>query len=525
MHDSDRLQTLLKRLAFLGLAALAVTVFLGKPQDTSLQALDSTTHAEIALEVSKGGILPVLPMVDRGIHPITVDRGIEPSPQDRFNDHPFPLFYLSGKVMRFLGPSAFSARLIPCLFSAGTVLLLAWLGALLYSPAAGLVAGLILLLTRDYVLIGSRFHLDTPMVFFILLSFIFWKKKWPLLAGAAAGFGLWMKTPVTFLLFPSAFFALLLTRRLDRNSFLSLVKSGLIALGVGFTVWILTGMIGGWDLVFDYWKRQVWGTAVGGRSAGATTEYWMGIARLQKFYFPWLIFLLVSLAGILWKKRWRLPQVALTLSAALVLEGIISCVKFKFFWYYIPIYPFLALLCVDSIANFLERKKVVVYSSFVGLGIFIPALLLATPIPLGPENFPALRKFEPIIQNYGSASDQILFIDGEQPYGGKLDSIYELAFYTGRSVIQGACTTAEDQVHALNPEWIVVSGSNWSQCLKERTRSNYPVQYRYGRQYLLSRIIPKEAETDLTPLRRELRAPLDGVPAPLPKDSYFLEGP
>jgi 4-amino-4-deoxy-L-arabinose transferase-like glycosyltransferase len=516
MHDSDRLQTLLKRLAFLGLAALAVTVFLGKPQDTSLQALDSTTHAEIALEVSKGGLLPVLPMVDRGIHP---------SAEERFNDHPFPLFYLSGKVMRLLGPSAFSARLIPCLFSAGTVLLLAWLGSLLYSPAAGLVAGLILMLSRDYILIGSRFHLDTPMVFFILLSFILWKKKHPLLAGAAAGLGLWMKTPVTFLLFPSAFFALLVTRRLDRKSFLTLVQSGIVALGVGFSVWILTGMIGGWDLVLDYWKRQVWGTAVGGRSAVASTDYFMGIARLQHFYLPWMALLLVSLVGIFWKKRWRLPQVALTLSAALILEGVISGVRFKFFWYFIPIYPFLALLCVDSIANFLERKKIMVYTSFVGLGVFIPVFLLATPIPLGPENFPALRKFEPFIQAYGSSSDQILFIEGEQPYGGKLDSIYELTFYTGRRVLQGTCESAEDQIKTQNPEWIVVSGANFKLCLKESTRSKYPAQYRYGRQYLLSRIIPKEAETDLTPLRRELRAPLDGSPSPLPTDSYFLEGP
>ena len=525
MHDSDRLLSLLKRFAFLGLAALAVTVFLGKPQETSLQALDSTTHAEIALEVSKGGLLPVLPMVDRGIHPHALDQGIHPAPQERFNDHPFPLFYLSGKVMRLLGPSAFSARLIPCLFSAGSVLLLAWLGALLYSPAAGLVAGLILLLSRDYVLIGSRFHLDTPMVFFILLSFVLWKKKRPLLAGAAAGFGLWMKTPVTFLLFPSAFFALLLTRRLDRKSFSALIQSSMVAIIVGLSVWLLTGMIGGFDLVLDYWKRQVWGTAVGGRGAGGTTEYLMGIARLQRFYLPWLALLAISLTGIFWKKRWRLPQVALTFCAALVLEITLSCVKFKFYWYYLPIYPFLALLCVDSIAGYLERKKIVIYSSLVGLGIFIPLLLLATPISLGPENFPALRKFEPLIQAYGASSDQILFIDGGQPYGGKLDSIYELTFYTGRKVIQGACDRAEEQIKVDHPEWIVVSGANFKNCLKETTRAQYPVQYRFGQQYLLSRIIPKESETDLTPLRRELRAPLDGAPAPLPKDSYFLEGP
>ena len=504
--------TRLKHFAFLGLFALAVTTFLGKPDATSLQALDSTTHAVISLEASKGGLLPNLPMQDPGIDPNRISR---------FNDHPFPLFFIVGKTMRLLGPSSFSARLIPALFSTGCVLLLAWLGALLFNPAAGLISGLILILSRDFLLIGSRFHLDTPMIFFILLSFVLWTKNMPLGAGIASGFGLWMKTPVAFLLYPSMLLALILSGELERKKILNLIQSGLIALAVGSSVWILTGMIGGWDLPLDYWNRQVWGTAVGGRGGGGPIDFGMGIDRLKSTYIPWNLALLFSLFMIFLKKRWKVSSIAIPLAAALVMEGVISAMRFKFFWYYLPIYPFLALICVVPIREFLETRKQTIYSGFVGLGIIIPLILLCSPIQLGPENFPALRKFSPMIQSYGSASDQVLFIHGKQPYGGHLDSVYELTFYTGRKVLQGFCESAESQIAVEKPEWIVVSGENFNHCLKPETRALYPVQYRFGTQHLLSRIIPAGSNQDLTPLRLELKPPLDGASEPTSDDPYF----
>ncbi len=512
MDDSDRLQTALKRFAFLSLFALAVTVFMGKPEETSLQALDSTTHATIALEVSKGGILPVLPMQN-------LSTNLRPG--GRFNDHPFPLFYLSGKIMRALGPEAWTARLLPCLFSAGCVLLLALLGAVLYTPASGLVAGIILLLSRDFILIGSRFHLDTPMIFFILLSFFLWIRNMPFWAGIAAGLGLWMKTPVTFLLYPSVFFALLLTGKLSRKEFSTLTKSAMVAIATGSLVWIATGAIGGWDLVLDYWKRQVWGTAVGGRGGGAV-DPWMLPGRLKASFLPWLVLLLASLGGIVLKKRWNRAEVALPFSAALITGLVISAIRFKFYWYFLPIFPFLALLCVDPLAGFLERKKIAVYSALIALGLAVPSFLLAVPVPLGPENFPALRKFEPFIQSYGTAADRVFFVDGGQKFGGDLDHLYELQFYTGRSILQGDCKTSDELILRHRPEWVFGSGANLSLCLKESTRALYPVSYRYGGQHLLSRIIPRDQATDLTPLRLELKAPLDGVPVALPHDPYFV---
>lgn len=84
-------------LVTLALFGLSLCVFLGKSHETSLQALDSTTHAMLALEVTSKGPLPALPMANF----VTNHR-----PDATFNDHPFTLFYLVGWVMRTLGPEA-----------------------------------------------------------------------------------------------------------------------------------------------------------------------------------------------------------------------------------------------------------------------------------------------------------------------------------------------------------------------------------------------------------------------------------
>lgn len=392
----------------------------------------------------------------------------------------------------------------------------------MYSPAVGLVAGLILAFTRDFIIVGSRFHLDTAMVFFILLSFIaFWKRRWVCM-GIAAGLGLWMKTPVAFLVFPSALLALWMSGELNRKLFLRLVLSGLIAVAVGSMVWIYTGMNGGWHLVADYWTRQVYGTAVQGRGAPEDHEKLMGIHMLYHTYHPWLILLVGSLISVVIRKRWKAPEVALCLAAVLIIQVVVSAVRFKFFWYYLPMFPFLALLCLEGIHQWLHHRSVQVMSAIMGLGIFLPTLLVATPIELGPENFPAFRRFEPIIQQYGTCSDRVLFIEGGQPFGGPLDNIYELSFYTGRKILQADCKTAFDVVKAHAPEWITMTDETRVNCLTESLLKPYKTQYRFGRQWLVSKIIPKESELDLTAFARELKPVQPGcVVVPYSNNPYF----
>ncbi len=500
-------------LAALALFGLSLCVFLGKSHETSLQALDSTTHALLALEVTSNGAVPALPMANF----VTNHR-----PDTTFNDHPFTLFYLVGWVMRAFGPDAWSARLLPALFSAGSVMLTAAIGGILYSPVTGLVAGLILLMSRDFVLIGSRFHLDTPMVFFILLSFLLWLKKFPIRAGVAAGIGLWMKSPVTFLLFPVVLLTGWITKDWGRSRYRDWFYSGLISVFAGFLIWGLTGMIGGWDLVRDYWTRQVWGTAVGGRGAGGPVNHGLGIELLLRHYLPWILLVPYAVYRIFKSGKARTEAFALPLIAVLVLETILSSLRFKHYWYFLPVFPFLALILSGAFRDLLDRHSARIREGIIALGVALPVILVCFPVPLGPESFPGLRKFHPFIQSYGTCSDRILFVDGGQPFGTALDSIYELSFYTGRNILQAKdCAEAIRLIETSSPEWVVLTSKDPSSCIPEHLLTRYPSRMRFADQHLWSRIIPEKDRMNLTPLHRELKPPKKCTPAPEPQDLYF----
>lgn len=504
-------QKSLFRIASIALICLAATVFMGKAYQQSLQAMDSAVHARLALDSTSHGIQPVLPI-----------RSLENGHfQTGFNDHPFPLFYLEGWFMRLFGADAWSARFLPSLFAVGSVAATVELGSILFSPIFGLASGLVLTTAHPFISYGARFQLDHAMIFFIILSFIAWVKRRPVWIGLAAGLGIWMKSPVALLVFPSALIALLATKKLNRKELLLLIQSAGIALGVGGFIWVLTAWIGGWDLAIDYFQRQVMGTAIGGRSFSQSRDWFLFTEALKRRYWPWLLFLIPSIYLVFKNRKWKNPSVALCLSATLTVLVVISAMRFKFDHYYLPMYPFLAFLTLAGFQNWIEKKSDKILIGITSLGMVLPTLLMILPIELSPEMFPALRKFEAIIQSYGTCQDPILFIEGGQPYGGAGDYKAEIGFYTNRQWLVSNCDQAKNTIREKNPKWILLSQSSYQNCLADVERSKYKTIYKYGHQLLLTSIDIPRAVFDLTPLSRELQAPLGCEAAPISKNRYM----
>jgi hypothetical protein len=526
-------EQLFMRFALMGLMSLAVVVFMGKSYEQSLQAMDSSIYARIALDATANGIRPVLPMKSLvgGWNHVG------------FNDCPFPLLVLSGWFMRIVadwggvhGANAWSARFLPSLFAVGCIPLTFWIGALLNTPVVALAASLVLTLSIPFISIGARFELDPAMIFFILLSFVAWIKRKPVWMGVFAGLGMWMKNPVAFLVFPSAFIELAFTQQMSWKEIRRLILGGLIALGFGMSVWLLTGVLGGWDLVKDYWYRQVFGTAVGGRGNTQSYDLLLFTEALKRRYWPWLPFLLASLGLIVKGKKWKQAAVALPLSSVLVVIVAISCMRFKLDHYYLPMYPFLALLTVDCIQPWVVRHQLGFMKSMMIIGMLLPTFLVAMPVELAPEMFPALSLFEAVIQSHGTCRDRVAYIDGNQPYGSFVDYDVEIGFYTNRPFLKAQCSEASMLIDQHAPEWVIVSGENRKNCIREEQRRRYPTTYRFGNQYLLSRQEGSQefqklsgnhsedlssTEIDLTFLARKLSAPLDCTAVPLPKNRYY----
>lgn len=500
IHDQSRF---LHRLSVCAVIALSITWLMGKSYQYSQPTKDSSVHSSLALDITSKGPRPSLPIPIRDPKLAAGSSGI-----DGFNDHPFTLLYLNGWVMRTLGPSAWSARLVPSLFAVGCVALTSWLGTLLYSPVVGLVAGLVLLLIRDFRFFGAAFQFDAAMLFFILLSFIHWRRgKW-LWAGVFAGIGVWMKNPVALLLFPAALTAEALSGRLEQKRLIALLKSALIGLVVASLIWVLTGLLGGWDLVSDYWGRQVIGTVIEGRGHTQNYGFWSFIHVLKRNG-PLHLFILGIIVVLIRNKQWRRPEFALPLAAGIVVLIVISAMSFKHPHYYLPAYPFFALIIAGAFQEFLNRHQILISKLILFSGFIIPSILLATPIDLAREKFPGLRRFNAIIAGHGSCTDKVFFIKGHQPYGRDRDAIAEINFYSGRPAFGFECDETNPAIEQQHPQWIVVSGPNLTDCINEKNRREFPVIYQFGNQYLLSAIIDAGAPIDLTPLLQELEAPND----------------
>lgn len=492
---------------------LAAVVFLAKATESTLPATDAATHADLALNATAFGLIPRLPLgaAANGGHWGAAG----------FNDHPFPFFYLSGWVMRYFGPDAWSAKLLPCLFSIGCVGLTLALGAVLRSLALGVVAALILTLSREFIIDGVNSHLDNGMIFFILASFIAWLGGRRFLAGALAGMGIWFKTPVALLLYP-AMGLYHLVRLEIRSRLIPLIESFILALFVGSLVWIISGWLGGWALVRDYWVRQLWGTAVGGRGASQPLNPLAFVSVLRSHYMPWTLFLILSLAWNALSLRFRRAEFLVPFTAATVVIGAISLIRFKYDHYFVPAYPFLALIGAQPLCLWVERHAAGFYRGFTLAVLLVATVILCSPINPSPESFPALRRFMAIIQSFGGCQDRVLFVNGYQPYAEFDDYEHLIHFYTGRGAVETDCRGLPSAATDPSIKWILVSGGNYPACLTPEITRRFPYRTLDGNQALLGQygLSTEKDSVDLTPLSRELKAATDCKPAPLPRDRY-----
>ncbi len=419
----------MQRVFVLSLIALSFVAYLGKSYEPILRGIDSNIHAAASLDATSMGFAPKLP-----IHLNSVEK----NKRIIFNDHPFLFFWINGGIMRlvdshFSPPSAWSARIITGVFSVGCVFLVYLLGSLFHSQIFGAVAATFMLFTRDLILTGATMSLDPPMLFFILLSFVFYLQGSWLALGITCGIGLWIKTPIVLLVFPVALSNLLIFKD-KRISISKLFFAGAIAIGVGSFIWIATGIFGGWDLVADYWQRQVWGTAVEGRSSGSSQDWFLGFQILGKGFLPGLPFFLFACFQIYRKKLYTLPFVRISSLAILITFGAVTFLRFKLGHYFNPIFPFLALLSTYSVHDWVKKHEEGFYFGFTVAAFSLMTLLLSSPVSLGPEVFHLLRRAIPVIQERTSCHTPIYLTGGAEPIGSILDYSLVLDHYVRRSV-------------------------------------------------------------------------------------------
>jgi len=326
-----------EKFSLISLIVLSISVFLGKSYLNTLQAMDSSVYARLALDATRGGFLPELPIGNYLTHQGHWPQG--------FNDHPFTLIWLNGWVMRALGPDTWSARLLPSLLSVLCIFVIYLIGKKLYrSHSVGIVSGFIGLATPLFMSYGSRFHLDSGMLLGILISFYGWITRSTMATLGGTMLAVWIKGPLGFLLYPVVFLSGFISQSWDRKRVKRFTALSIGALILGGSIWVLIGWIGNFDLVTDYWKRFVLGQ-VANRGSVSTLPI---LFKVSLKWSIWSILLIFAVIRYFKLKKFKNEALNLPLLAGTFILVLVSCMKFKYEHYYLPMFSFFGLFIAGS---------------------------------------------------------------------------------------------------------------------------------------------------------------------------------
>ncbi|MFZ9594505.1 MAG: ArnT family glycosyltransferase [Bdellovibrionia bacterium] len=313
---------------------------------------------------------------------------------ENFYQHPPLVMWLLAGVFKITGvANEWTAKILPYLFSLGTLLMtIFWGSQAAQSSWGGFLSGLILLTSTRFIKYAPSPLLDGFLAFWLILggwlllqSFNPKSKPWiwgPLQGVCLAG-GFLTKGMPTLLLF----FGLMASwitqgvvkrsRKVNLGFFLALTVLGWI-----LSLWLYVG--DGLNYLEHYWIESVQGR-LGGHSGWLD---WLAPMRnLFKGYWPWNLVYFYSIY-VICVKQTRARNVLfeqkitswIPLLASLGVLGGFSLSGHFLEHYLVPFYPFAAIASAVSIAQVTEQWREGVTRVFFILLIFVTLLLATFPI-------------------------------------------------------------------------------------------------------------------------------------------------
>ncbi|MFW5856478.1 MAG: ArnT family glycosyltransferase [Planctomycetota bacterium] len=233
-----------------------------------------------------------------------------------FNKPPL-YFWATALLFRLAGPAAWAARFWSGLAGAVAAVLLFDAARRLAGWRVGLLAGLLLALTNDFLRYGATGRLDAPLVCCMTAaawSYARWcaggRSRWLLGVGLACGLGVLVKGPPVLVMLPALAGAALLAGRLRRLASAPALWAGLLAGAALAAPWHLAvaeANPGFWD---HYVGREMVDRIEGDWKAGKPRPHYLGV--LLEHGLPWTPFWLagagLAVQALLRQRRDRRPD-------------------------------------------------------------------------------------------------------------------------------------------------------------------------------------------------------------------------
>jgi 4-amino-4-deoxy-L-arabinose transferase-like glycosyltransferase len=378
------------------LAFLSAVAFFLRLNLNGLAAFDDAYYSEKAKEILKTGHWIVQ----------TYNYGLSLTNAPLFQD-------LQALSYKCFGVGVFGAKFPSALAGFLTVFLVYFLGRSLSGPWTGFFGAFILATTYPFLHyarhamqdVTETFFVTTAMAFLLLAArrdrryFWFW--------GLSVGLAIAVKSIMGF--FPGIMAVLFLALTKRWKAFIDPHFLGGAALSMVLTAaWV-------WPM-YSAAPAQFMSEHVGylilGKVQGGAPETWYGhlgfLADLAVYYWPWLPFLLYGTFRFSRDRSTDRDTKIFLWVWVLTPFLIISATKCSFLWYYMQLFPPLALLSAAGLLGFSGGKGRAAFAkALMAVGLAAAVVLIVLPIPLDRDRERDTRCMAPYVKYFGGQGARI----------------------------------------------------------------------------------------------------------------------
>jgi 4-amino-4-deoxy-L-arabinose transferase-like glycosyltransferase len=311
------------------------------------------------------------------------------------NFRPPLLPLLIGSAWKFTGKNIFVAKLIAITFSVLSIYVFYKVCRLYFKKP--LYPTIIFAFSSLMIYWSFRIYTDIPSMFFVLLSFYFFKKKNYLLSGVAAGLG-FLARFTAFIFGFSVFLYLLIERRFNE------LRKYLIGLLI-LIPWLIYNLItyGNpiYDFYMDYKLSSIWTQPY----TQPLTTHFINLIEIFNFLLPFL------LIGCI--KFFKEEKEHLILFYVIFSLIFLFATNLKLSRYFIMILPFLYIFVYKGIQLF-KYKKIALF--LITLSIVMPLIIIANIIERERICWPATKEAVDYISKFAGKNETV--ISNFWPYFG-----------------------------------------------------------------------------------------------------------
>ncbi|UCD93384.1 MAG: glycosyltransferase family 39 protein [Candidatus Zixiibacteriota bacterium] len=387
--------------------------------------VDSTTYAVIARNMAE--------------HGSWLSPAYTPYYAPNFAEHPPLVMWVQGIIFLFFGASDSTARIFGQLCSVGSVMIVYLLGKEAAGRGYGFLAGLILLLTYNYMKIGNGAMLDVPMIFFGFV--VLWSLarihngrtdlRTYAVAGAALGLSFLTKGVVSgpfWIAWLAAFFFLIGGRR--HIAKLWLIPA--IAAVIVIVYLLLDGLFNSSQFTRHYFLVQIW-RSVKGAGLEHKAEWYQFILRFIELYLPFVLLLPVGIYLILRRSMTILYPAII----ALVFYFLFQSASGKLYYHYFcPAYALSAPLAALPLSLILKEIGINrIATWFLLIWLLLAAIVTASGVRIHEIRSPEIYELSETMNNLleGRRSRDGLMIGPGRP---KWDYVAKAVWYWRSDVYQ-----------------------------------------------------------------------------------------